>query len=62
MQSGRFLGRLLGPLRRTGLPLMKSAIKPIAKSVLAPLVLTASALDGDAGIHNKSWDLVTIQP
>ena len=34
IQSGGFLGRLLGPLLRTGLPLMKSVIKPLAKSVL----------------------------
>ena len=33
MQSGGFLGRLLGPILRTGLPLMKSVIKPLAKSV-----------------------------
>ena len=29
MQSGGFLGKLLGPLQRTGLPLMKSVIKPL---------------------------------
>ena len=39
MQSGGFLGRLLGPLLKTGLPLMKSVIKPLAKSVLVPLGL-----------------------
>ena len=33
MQSGGFLGRPLGPLLRAGLPLMKNAIKPLAKSV-----------------------------
>ena len=33
IQLGGFLGRLLGPLLRTGLPLMKSVIKPLAKSV-----------------------------
>ena len=43
IQSGGFLGRLLGPLLRTGLPLMKSVIKPLAKSVLVPLGLTAAA-------------------
>ena len=31
-----FLGRLLGTLLKTGLPLMKSAIQPLAKSVLIP--------------------------
>ena len=29
--------RLLGPLLKTGLPLMKNIIKPLAKSVLIPL-------------------------
>ena len=43
IQPGGFLGRLLGPLLRTGLPLMKSVIKPLAKSVLVPLGLTAAA-------------------
>ena len=33
IQPGGFLGRLLGPLLKTGLPLMKSVIKPLAKSV-----------------------------
>ena len=28
VHSGEFLGRLLGPLLKTGLPLMKSVIKP----------------------------------
>ena len=32
-QSGGFLDRLLGPLLKTGLPLMKNVIKPLAKSV-----------------------------
>ena len=53
IQSGGFLGRLLGPLRKTGLPLMKSVIKPLAKSVLVPLGLTAAASTADAGIHKK---------
>ena len=37
MQSGEFLGRLLGPFLKTGLPLMKNMIKPLAKTVLLPL-------------------------
>ena len=53
IQSGGFLGRLLGPLLKTGLPLIKSAIKPLAKSVLIPLGLTAAASAADAGIHKK---------
>ena len=51
IQSGWFLSKLLGPLLRTGLPLTKSVIKPLAKSVLIPLGLTAAA--ADAGIHKK---------
>ena len=53
IQSGGFLGRLLGPLIKTGLPLMKSVIKPLAKSVLTSLGLTAAASAADAGIHKK---------
>ena len=53
IQSGGFLGRLLGPLLKTGLPLIKSVIKPLAKSVLIPLGLTAAASAADAGIHKK---------
>ena len=53
IQSGGFLGKLLGPLLRTGLPLMKSVIKPLAKSVLIPLGLTAAASAADPGIHKK---------
>ena len=53
IQSGRFLGRLLGPLLKTGLPLIKSVIKPLAKSVLIPLGLTAAASAADAGIHKN---------
>ena len=53
IQSGGFLGRLLGPLIRTGLPLMKSVMKPLAKSVLLPLGLAAAASAADAGIHKK---------
>ena len=52
IQSAGFLGRLLGPLLKTGLPLMKNVIKPLAKSVLIPLGLTAAAA-ADAGIHRK---------
>ena len=37
IQSGGFLGRLLGPLLKIGLPLISNVIKPLAKSVLIPL-------------------------
>ena len=53
IQSGGFLGRLLGPLLKTGLPLMKNVIKLLAKSVLIPLGLTAAASAADTGIHKK---------
>ena len=39
-KSRGFLGRLLGPLLKTGLPLMKNILKPLAKRVLIPLGLT----------------------
>ena len=54
IQSGGFLGRLLGPLQKTRLPLIKKVVKPLAKSVLIPLGLTAVASAADAGIHKKS--------
>ena len=53
IQSGGFLGKLLGPLLETGLPLIKSVIKPLAKIVLVPLGLTAAESAADAGIHKK---------
>ena len=53
MQSGGFLGRLLGPLIKTGSPLIKNVIKPLAKSVLITLGLTAAASAADPGIHKK---------
>ena len=54
LQLGGFLGRFLGPLLKTGLPLTKSVIKPLAKSELIPLGLTAAASAPDAGIHKKT--------
>ena len=53
IQSGGLLGRLLGPLLKTGLPLIKNVIKPLAKSVLIPLGLTAAASAADVGRHKK---------
>ena len=37
IQLGGFLSRLLGPLLKARLPLIKNVIKPIAKSVSIPL-------------------------
>ena len=56
IQSGGFLGKLLCPLLKAGLPLIKNVITPLAKSVLIPLRLTAAASAADAGIHKKYWD------
>ena len=42
-------GGLLGSLLKTGLPLIKNVIKPLDKSVLIPLGLTAAASAADAG-------------
>ena len=53
IQLGGFLGKLLRPLLKTGLPLIKNVITRLAKSVLIPLGLTAAASAADAGIHKK---------
>ena len=49
IRQGGFLGRLLGPLLKTELPLIKNMIKPVAKSVLIPLGLTVAASAADEG-------------
>ena len=54
IQSGGLLRRLLGPLLKTGVSLISNVIKPLAKSVLIPLGLTAAASAADAGIHKKN--------
>ena len=53
IQSGGFIGRLLGPLIKAGLTLISNVIKPLAKKVLIPLGLTAVVSAADAGIHKK---------
>ena len=53
IQSGGLLGKLLSPLSKTGLQLIKNVITPLAKGVLIPLGLTAAASAADAGIHKK---------
>ena len=62
IQSGGFLGRLIGPLIKSGLPLIRNVIKPLAKSVLIPLGLTAAASAADAGIRKKilGFDTTTL--
>ena len=54
IQSEGFLCRLLGPLPKTGLPLMNNVTKPLVKSNLIPLGLTASATAEDAVIYQKA--------
>ena len=53
MQSGGFLGRSLDPLIKTGLPLIKNVIKPLAISVWILFELTAALSVADVGIHKK---------
>ena len=54
VQSGGFLVKLPGPLLKIGLLLIKNVIKPLAKSALIPLGLTAAASAADARIHKKN--------
>ena len=49
-QSGGFLGRLLGPVLKPGLPLKTNVIKLSAKNVSIPLGLTVAASAAVAGI------------
>ena len=53
IQSGGFLGNFLRSLLKTGLPLIENVIKPLAKSVLIPLRLTAAASAADAEIQKE---------
>ena len=50
-QSGAVLGILLRPLLNTGLLLIGNILKPLIKSVLKPLELTAVASATDAAIY-----------
>ena len=49
----KILGRLLGPLLKTGLPLIGNVLKPLAKNVLILSGLTATASAADEAIHKK---------
>ena len=53
IHSKGFFCKLLGSLLKTGLPLIKNVIAPLAKSVLIPLRLTAVASAADVGIHKR---------
>ena len=54
-QSRGFLSRVLGPLLKTGLSLMKNVLKQLAKIVVIALGLTAAASATDAAIHKKMF-------
>ena len=54
---GGFQGRLVGPLLQTGLLLMKNVLKPLPKSVLIPLGLTAAESSTDAAIRKDVFGL-----
>ena len=54
-ESQGFLGRPLGPLLKTGLPLMKNILKQLAKSVLIPLRLTAAASATDTSVYKNMF-------
>ena len=60
VQLGGFLDRLLGPLLKTGLSLTEKVLKPLAKSVLVPLGLTAAASATDVAIQKKIYGSTTL--
>ena len=47
------MGRILGPLLKTGFPLIGNVLKPLAKSCLIPLGLTATSSPTDVAVHKK---------
>ena len=53
IQSQGFIGRLVGQLLKTGLPLIKNLIKTLGKSVLIPLGLTVAVSAADGRIQNQ---------
>ena len=53
IQSGRLVVNFFDSLLKIGLPLIKKLTKPLAKSVLITLILTAAASAADAKIHKK---------
>ena len=54
-QSREFLGRLVGPLLKTGLPLIGNVLKSLTKIVLISLGLTAATSATDSAIHKKMF-------
>ena len=60
MQSCGFHGRLLGPLLKIGLPIMKNVLTVLAKSVLIPLGLAATSTADPEILKNNSGSGTTI--
>ena len=60
MQSWGFHGRLLGPLLKIGLPIMKNVLTVLAKSVLIPLGLAATSTADQEILKNNSGSGTTI--
>ena len=48
VESGWLLGRRLGPLLKTGLPLIRNVLKPLAKNVLISSQLSEAASAADS--------------
>ena len=61
-KSREFLGKLFGPLLKTGLILIGNVFKPLAKSVFIPLGLIAAGSVTDAAIHKIMFrsDMATL--
>ena len=55
VQSEGFVGRLLSPLMRVGLLLMKNVLAPIPKSVLIPMGLTTALSATDTAIKKRIY-------
>ena len=56
IQSGGFLGKLIGPLLKTVLPLIKNVIKTLTNSVAILSGLTAAASAADAlNTKENTW-------
>ena len=51
-QPGGYLGRLLGPLQKAGFPILENVLKPLAKSAIIILELTATSAT-NAAIYMK---------
>ena len=61
IQLRGFLGRLIRPLLKAGLPLVKNALKRLAKCVLVPLGLKAAASVANAAIQKRIFRSGTVK-